>query len=165
MACCRRLSLTRSLDAILFAVFIIAVESVTLRPEPFVLTSSAPFGADNRTRIALIGMNLDLLSGEGANALNADAEDATHKHYSLKVEYVGQVPPAVDLQGNITTDFRGLYMIVVRLNDAMGDCAEEPLRDCAIALWIPTTSVGAICGDACFVVRSGVFRPGHGISV
>ena len=106
----------------------IAVESVTLRPEPFALTASAPFGTDNRTRLAIIAMNLDLLSGEDASALSADAEDAAHTHYALKVEYVGQVPPAVDLQGNITTDFRGLYMIVLRLNDAMGDLGDVLVR-------------------------------------
>jgi uncharacterized protein (DUF1800 family) len=53
-------------------------------------------------------MNLDFLSGEPANALTADAEDAAHTVYSLKVEYVGTVP-----------DFPGIYMVVVRLNDLM----------------------------------------------
>src|SRR3989442_11423452 len=53
-------------------------------------------------------MNVDLLAGEGANSLTADAEDAAHVHYPLKVEYVGQVP-----------NFGGIYMIVLRLNDLM----------------------------------------------
>ena len=53
-------------------------------------------------------MNLDLLAGEGANGLTADAEDAAHVHYPLKVEYVGQVP-----------NFEGIYMVVLRLNDSM----------------------------------------------
>jgi len=53
-------------------------------------------------------MNLDLLAGETADALTADAEDASHLHYSLKVEYVTQVP-----------GFEGIYMVVVRLNDSM----------------------------------------------
>ncbi len=74
-------------------------------------------------------MNLDFLAGEMSqsgnilvgdpNALTVDAEDAAHNHYSLKVEYVAQVPPLLDSQGNITTDFRGLYMVIVRLNDSM----------------------------------------------
>src|SRR5205814_10303390 len=63
---------------------------------------------DPRTRITLFCMNLDLLSGESANALSADAEDAALTHYPLKVEYVGQVP-----------GFEGIYMVVMRLNDLM----------------------------------------------
>ncbi len=98
----------------------VALESVTMRSEPFFLNSEANFSPnDPRTRIELFCMNLDLLAGEGANALTADAEDAAHNHYSLNVEYVGQVPPLVDSNGNITTDFRGIYMVVVRLSDLM----------------------------------------------
>src|ERR1700730_4370611 len=88
----------------------IALESVTLKPEPFAPTASTQFSVDNRTRVALFAMNLDVLAGEDLTAFSADAEDAAHNHYPLNVEFVGQVPPAVDLQGNITTDFRGVYM-------------------------------------------------------
>ncbi len=99
----------------------IALESVTLRAEPFPLTSSVKFNLnDTRTRITLFCMNLDLLDGEGGNALTADAEDAAHNHYPMNVEYAGQVPPILSYpDGNITTDFRGIYMVVLRLNDAM----------------------------------------------
>ena len=86
----------------------IALESVTQRPEPFKLTASAKFGPDNRTRVEIFAMNLDLLAGEGVNAVSADAEDAAHVRYPLTVEYVGQVP-----------NFEGIFMIVVRLNDTM----------------------------------------------
>src|SRR2546423_1492705 len=80
-----------------------------MRAEPFSLNSAANFSPnDSRTRLTLFCTNLDLLSGEPANALSADAEDAAHTHYSLKVEYVGQVP-----------GFEGIYMIVLRLNDLM----------------------------------------------
>src|ERR1700752_5338414 len=55
----------------------VALESATFRSEPFQLTSDGYFGAaDSRTRIALFGMDLDFLQGEGANALSADAQDA-----------------------------------------------------------------------------------------
>src|SRR5260370_20231608 len=108
----------------------IALESVTMHAEPFSLASEGNFNAaDPRTRIEIFCMNLDFLAGEMSqsgnilvgdpNALTVDAEDATHNHYSLKVEYVAQVPPLLDSQGNITTDFRGLYMVIVRLNDSM----------------------------------------------
>src|SRR5205814_10552381 len=75
----------------------------------FLLNSEANFSPnDSRTRLTLFCTDLDLLSGEPANALSADAEDAAHTHYSLKVEYVGQVP-----------GFEGIYMVVLRLNDLM----------------------------------------------
>jgi uncharacterized protein (DUF1800 family) len=99
----------------------IALEAVTMKAEPFSLTSTVQFNAnDARTRITLFCMNLDLLQGESANALTADAEDGAHNHYPLTVEYVGTVPPDTHYpDGAITTDFRGIYMIVLRLNDNM----------------------------------------------
>jgi hypothetical protein len=87
----------------------IALESVTLRAEPFQLTSDGYFGAsDSRTRIALFGADFDFLQGEGVNSLSADAQDAAGAIYSLNVEYVGTVP-----------NFDGVYMVIVRLNDSM----------------------------------------------
>ena len=98
----------------------VALESITMRSEPFKLTSEGYFSAsDPRTRVELFCMNLDLLSGEGANALTADAQDAAGNHYPLTVEYVGQVPPTTDFNTGVTTDYRGIYMVIVRLNDSM----------------------------------------------
>jgi uncharacterized protein (DUF1800 family) len=80
-----------------------------MRAEPFSLSSEGNFSPnDPRTRITLFVMNLDLLAGETENSLTADAEDAAHAHYPLRVEYVGQVP-----------NFQGVYMVVMRLNDSM----------------------------------------------
>jgi uncharacterized protein (DUF1800 family) len=87
----------------------VALETVSMQAEPFSLTSEANFSpADPRTRITLFCMNLDLLVGESANALTADAQDGSGAIYPLKVEYVGTVP-----------NFDGIYMVVVRLNDLM----------------------------------------------
>lgn len=90
----------------------VAFESVTQRPGPFKLTTSMPVTGDNRTRVAIFAMNMNLLPGETANgnptSFTADAEDAAHVHYSLNVEYVDQVP-----------GFPGIYMIILRLNDTM----------------------------------------------
>ncbi len=87
----------------------VVLESVSMRGEPFSLSSEGNFSPnDPRTRITLFVMNLDLLAGETENSLTADAEDAAHVHYPLKVEYVGQVP-----------NFEGIYMVVLRLNDLM----------------------------------------------
>jgi uncharacterized protein (DUF1800 family) len=95
----------------------IALESATMKGEPFPLNASVPYSTDLRTRVELFVMNLNMLAGEGTNALSADAEDAAHNHYPLSVEYVGQVP-----------SFEGIYMIVVRLNDNMGDVGDVLVR-------------------------------------
>ena len=95
----------------------VAFESVTMRAEPFPVTSTVAYSSDTRTRIVIFAMNVDLLAGEGASAFTADAEDAAHVIYPLKVEYVGQVPA-----------FTGITMIIVRLNDAMGDLGDVLLR-------------------------------------
>ena len=87
----------------------VALESVSMTAEPFSLSSELNFSPnDPRTRITLFVMNLDLLAGETQNSLTADAEDAAHAHYPLKVEYVAPVP-----------NFEGIYMVVMRLNDLM----------------------------------------------
>lgn len=87
----------------------VALESVSLTAEPFSLNAETNFNpADPRTRVTLFCMNLDFLSGEPASAVTADAQDGAGTVYPLKVEYVGTVP-----------NFPGVYMVVVRLNDAM----------------------------------------------
>jgi uncharacterized protein (DUF1800 family) len=95
----------------------VALESVTMQPEPFAPTPAISFGNDNRTRVAIFAMNLDLLSGEGASAFTADAEDASHRIYPLNVEYAGPVP-----------SFEGIYMIIVRLDDALADVGDVLVR-------------------------------------
>lgn len=98
----------------------LAVESVSMRSEPFSISSEGNFSPnDDRTRIEIFCTNLDLLASEGASALTADAQDGAGNRYDLKIEYVGQVPQQFDLQGNLTGDFRGIYMVVLRLNDLM----------------------------------------------
>lgn len=87
----------------------VALETVQLMAEPFSLNASATYNAaDPRTRISLFGTNLELLQGEGNNALIVEAQDAAGKIYPLRVEYVSTVP-----------SFDGVFMIVVRLNDSM----------------------------------------------
>jgi uncharacterized protein (DUF1800 family) len=87
------------------------------------------FSNDNRTRVAIFAMNLNLLAGETANgnptSFTADAEDAAHNHYQLNVEYVDQVP-----------GFPGIYMIILRLNDNM----TSNLGDVLVSLSLHTVS-------------------------
>ena len=95
----------------------LALESVTFRAEPFSPTTSPAFSSDTRTRICIFAMDLELLSGEGANAFTSDVQDGSGKIYPLRVEYVGQVP-----------NFPGITMIVVRLADDLGDVGDVLLR-------------------------------------
>jgi hypothetical protein len=91
----------------------VALESVTLKPEPFLPLATVNFGTDNRTRIVLFATNLTLLSGEGADAVAADAQDANLAHYPFVVESVGPVPD----QGWLT-------QVVMRVNEDLGDVGD-----------------------------------------
>ena len=70
----------------------LAFESVTRQAEPFQSTSALPFGPDQRTRLMLFAMNLQLQPGELPSVVTADAEDGAHNTYNLPVEFVGQLP-------------------------------------------------------------------------
>jgi hypothetical protein len=65
---------------------------VTFVREPFPLASSHNFSLDQRTRITLFAIGLELLTGEDLSVVTAQAEDAGHNTYPMQVEYVGKVP-------------------------------------------------------------------------
>src|SRR5215208_638352 len=79
----------------------VAYVAVTFRSEPFPVVSAVNWNADKsntrdqQTRVMLFAMNLPLLAGEGANALTADAQDASGRIYPLKVEALSK--PAYDI--------------------------------------------------------------------
>jgi uncharacterized protein (DUF1800 family) len=95
----------------------VAFESVTMKAEPFPLTSTVQYSPDTRTRICIFAMDLELLTGEGVNAFTADVQDASGKLYPLRVEFMGQVP-----------NFPGITMFIVRLADDIGDVGDVLLR-------------------------------------
>src|SRR5215204_6905834 len=70
----------------------VAYEAITFRSEPFPVVSPVNWNADKtnthdqQTRVMLFAFNLPLLAGEGANALTADAQDASGRVYPLRVE-------------------------------------------------------------------------------
>jgi uncharacterized protein (TIGR03437 family) len=70
----------------------IALDSVTFLRDPFPLATVNNFSLDQRTRITLFAIGLELLPGEDVSVVTAQAEDSGHKIYPLKVEYVGKVP-------------------------------------------------------------------------
>ena len=89
----------------------IAFDSVTLRKEPFTL--STPWASDGRTRVMVLALNLALASDEDASAITADAETASHTHYALRVEYAA---PLVSLPW--------LSSIILRLNDDLAETGD-----------------------------------------
>lgn len=118
----------------------VAFESVTFLAEPFKVTSrfdwtSEKQGRDMRTRVTLFAMNLALLPGEGANALTADAEDASGRIYPLKVEFVGKpvyvrmLPapgnPSLSQPQEVAQEW--LHAVVLRLHDEMTDSTGDVL--------------------------------------
>jgi len=104
----------------------VAYEAVTFRSEPFSVVSPFNWNADKsntrdqQTRVMLFAMNLNLLAGEGANALTADAQDATGRVYPLKVEA---------LTNPLVSDApqQWLYAVVLRLDDSMTDTLGDVL--------------------------------------
>jgi len=91
----------------------IAFDSITRRREPFTTTAQISFGSDSATRIMLFAMNLQLLPGETATAVTAEAEDADHILYQLAVEHVDSLP-----------DQPWASSIVLRLPDALASTGD-----------------------------------------
>lgn len=95
----------------------IAVDSVAKMRDPFAINSHGLVGSDRRTRVIFFVLNLDLLAGEGANALSADAEDGAGKKYEMTVEDVRDVP-----------GFEGIKQITVRLDPLMDNVGDVLVR-------------------------------------
>ncbi len=93
----------------------VAFEAVTFRSDPFPVVSPVNWNADKsnardqQTRVMLFATGLSLLAGEGANALTADAQDASGRVYPLKVEalskpkYVQLLPAPGDPERQVQT--------------------------------------------------------------
>ena len=84
------------------------LDSVTFVRDPFPLASSNNFSMDQRTRITLFAIGLELLPGEDVSVVTAQAEDVGHTTYPMKVEYVGKVP-----------GFGWLTQVVIRMPDGI----------------------------------------------
>lgn len=70
----------------------VALESVTLTKEPFAVVAEHPLAPDQRTRLILVGVNLELRPGESVSAITVQAEDAQQRSYSLTIESLSIVP-------------------------------------------------------------------------
>jgi Tol biopolymer transport system component len=70
----------------------VALDSVTQTRDPFSLVNLFNFSSDRRTRVSLFVWRLDLLPGDDASAVTAQAEDEQGSVYPLTVEYLGATP-------------------------------------------------------------------------
>ena len=95
----------------------VVLESISQLGEPFLLTSSLPFGSDGRTRITVFAWNAQLNAGETVSAYSADVQDASGRFYPLTIENAVSVPGV-----------SGITMLVLRLNDGLGDVGDVLLR-------------------------------------
>lgn len=90
----------------------IAVDSVAFTKEPFAVTSLISWGADRRTRVVLFALNLETTS-----VITADAEDSSHQHHNLEVEYAAAVPGQ-----------KWMSAITLRLSDDLSDVGDVLVR-------------------------------------
>ena len=86
-----------------------ALESVSLKSEPFPVTSPQSFfGTDQYTRLTVFGYNLELRNGEAPSAITLAAVDSQNRTYLLPVEAVNEVP-----------NFSWITQVTVRLTDEL----------------------------------------------
>jgi hypothetical protein len=90
----------------------LALDSATHVTEPFGVTNINNFSTDQRTRLSLFAMNVELSQGEPLSVITAQAETPTSQVF-LTVEFFGAVP-----------NFPWLKQIVVKLPDAIANSDE-----------------------------------------
>src|ERR1051325_2023489 len=95
----------------------LALESVTFSREPFPVNSLISWSADPRTRVILFALNLQLQPGDDLSAVTADAEDASHQHYALRVEALGPMSGQPWLNG-----------VTLRLSDQLTEVGDVLVR-------------------------------------
>lgn len=91
----------------------LALDSVTFTSEPFGITNIHNFSADQRTRIALFAVNVELGAGETISVIEAQAENQGGQTFPLTVEHFGSVPI-----------FGWLKQVIVKLPDAIANSGE-----------------------------------------
>jgi uncharacterized protein (TIGR03437 family) len=91
----------------------IALDSVSFVRDPFAVFAALNFGSDQRTRVMLFAVGLELMPGESISVVTAQAEDSGHRIYPLTVEYAGKVP-----------SFDWLTQVNVRLPDGLAGAGD-----------------------------------------
>jgi hypothetical protein len=90
-----------------------ALDSVTSMRDPFSIINPHNFSLDQRTRVTLFAISVDLMPGEDNSVITAQAEDAQHHVYPLTVEAVAKVPK-----------MDWLTEIVVKLPDTLANAGD-----------------------------------------
>src|SRR6185369_17153527 len=93
------------------------LDSVTQAAEPFTVNNTHNFSSDQRTRISLFAVNVDLGPGETSAIIQAEAEDSLGQTFPLTVEYFGAVP-----------NFPWLKQIILKLPDEIANKIEVRVR-------------------------------------
>ncbi len=70
----------------------LALDSVTLKRDPFSIRNPFNFSSDHTTRLMLLSANLDLEPGDGPSIVAARADDGNGHTYPLTVEWIGRLP-------------------------------------------------------------------------
>ncbi|HEU4508219.1 MAG TPA: carboxypeptidase-like regulatory domain-containing protein [Pyrinomonadaceae bacterium] len=91
----------------------LALDSVTLKSEPFGVVNNVNFSTDQRTHLSLFAVNTDVLQGEPLSVVTAQAENSTGTVFPLTVEHFASVP-----------NFNWLKQVVVKLPDELANTAE-----------------------------------------
>jgi beta-glucanase (GH16 family) len=88
----------------------LALDSVTLKRDPFSVNDLNNFSSDQRTRLILLSANLDLQPGDGPSIVAAQADDGRGYIYPLTVEWVGRLP-----------NFDWITVVVAKLPDELAN--------------------------------------------
>ena len=91
----------------------VALELTQFLDGPFPVITTLLSDGRNTTRIMVFGTDLGLLPGEDVEAITAEAEDAAHTKYPLRVEFVSPLP-----------ELPHASQIVLRLNRDLDDAGE-----------------------------------------
>lgn len=91
----------------------LALDSATWASEPFGVSNVHNFSTDQRTRVSLFAVNLELPQGQPLTAIEVTAETSTGQTFPLPVEYFGAVP-----------GFSWLKQIVVKFPDGIANSNE-----------------------------------------
>lgn len=91
----------------------LALDSVLWTHDPFSVTSTRNFSQDQHTRLMLLVANVDLLPGDDASVVTAQAQDSQGNIFPLTVEIVVKVP-----------SFDWITEVIVRLPDGLANLTQ-----------------------------------------
>jgi hypothetical protein len=94
----------------------LALDSVLWTRDPFRVASALNFSQDHHTRLMLLVANVDLLPGDDASVVTAQAQDSQGNIVPLTVENVVRVP-----------SFDWITEVIVRLPDGLANLTQAQI--------------------------------------